>query len=209
VAQAEETFIADELNRVLYEEGRFDLVARDALPEILTEQELAAAAGSRHGASPLRDIVPAEMMAVGLIRKDTESVEIILQAISLETSQLLGYADVAGRANTREELRTLVADLALRFLQEFPRVQGQVASVRGADTAISNLSQRDRVRPKMKCLLFRQGEDLHDPVTGALLGAPAEVIAEGWFDGVTPTLSTIRLPQGQAAIEVQDFVITK
>jgi hypothetical protein len=42
-----------------------------------------------------------------------------------------------------------------------------------------------------------------------LLGAPAEVIAEGWFDGVTPTLSTIRLPQGQAAIEVQDFVITK
>jgi hypothetical protein len=209
VAQAEETFIADELNRVLYEEGRFDLVARDALPEILTEQELAAAAGSRHGASPLRDIVPAEMMAVGLIRKDTESVEIILQAISLETSQLLGYADVAGRANTREELRTLVADLALRFLQEFPRVQGQVASVRGADTAISNLSQRDRVRPKMKCLLFRQGEELHDPVTGALLGAPAEVIAEGWFDGVTPTLSTIRLPQGQAAIEVQDFVITK
>ena len=209
VAQAEETFIADELNRVLYDEGRFDLVARDALPEILTEQELAAAAGSRHGASPLRDIVPAEMMAVGLVRKDAESVEIILQAISLETSQLMGYADIAGRANTREELRVLVADLALRFLQEFPRVQGQVASVRGADTAISNLSQRDRVRPKMKCLLFRQGEEIHDPVTGALLGAPAEVIAEGWFDGVTPTLSTIRLPQGQAAIEVQDFVITK
>lgn len=209
VAQAEETFIADELNRVLYDEGRFDLVARDALPEILTEQELAAAAGSRHGASPLRDIVPAEMMAVGLVRKDAESVEIILQAISLETSQLMGYADVAGRANTREELRALVADLALRFLQEFPRVQGQVASVRGADTAISNLSQRDRVRPKMKCLLFRQGEEIHDPATGALLGAPAEVIAEGWFDGVTPTLSTIRLPQGQAAIEVQDFVITK
>lgn len=209
VAQAEETFIADELNRVLYDEGRFDLVARDALPEILTEQELAAAAGSRHGASPLRDIVPAEMMAVGLVRKDTESVEIILQAISLETSQLMGYADIAGRANTREELRALVADLALRFLQEFPRVQGRVASVRGADTAISNLSQRDRVRPKMKCLLFRQGEEIHDPVTGALLGAPAEVIAEGWFDGVTPTMSTIRLPQGQTAIEVQDFVITK
>ncbi len=209
VAQAEETFIADELNRVLYDEGRFDLVARDALPEILTEQELAAAAGSRHGVSPLRDIVPAEMMAVGLVRKDTESVEIILQAISLETSQLMGYADIAGRANTREELRALVADLALRFLQEFPRVQGRVASVRGADTAISNLSQRDRVRPKMKCLLFRQGEEIHDPVTGALLGAPTEVIAEGWFDGVTPTLSTIRLPQGQAAIEVQDFVITK
>ena len=209
VAEAEETFIADELNRILYEEGRFDLLARDALPEILTEQELAAAAGSRNGASPLRDVVPAEMMAVGLVRKDTESVEIILQAISLETSQLMGYADIAGRADTREELRALVADLALRFLQEFPRVQGQVAQVRGTDGAVSNLSENDRIRPKMKCLLFRQGEAIHDPATGALLGAPAEVVAEGWFDGVTNTMSTIRLPRGQGAVEVRDFVITK
>lgn len=209
VAEAEETFVADELNRILYQEGRFDLLARDALPEILTEQELAAAAGSRNGASPLRDVVPAEMMAVGLVRKDTESVEIILQAISLETSQLMGYADVAGRANTREELRALVADLALRFLQEFPRVQGQIAQVRGKDGAVSNLSENDRIRPKMKCLLFRQGEAIHDPATGALLGAPADVIAEGWFDGVTNTMSTIRLLQGQGAVEVKDFVITK
>lgn len=209
VADAEETFIADELNRILYDEGRFDLLARDALPEILTEQELAAAAGSRNGASPLRDLVPADMMAVGLVRKDTESVEIILQAISLETSQLMGYADIAGRANTREELRTLVGDLALRFLQEFPRVQGQIAQVRGRDGAVSNLSENDRIRPKMKCLLFRQGEAIHDPATGALLGAPAEVVAEGWFDGVTDTMSTIRLPQGQGAVEVKDFVLTK
>lgn len=209
IAQAEETFIADELNRLLYDVGRFDLLAREALPEILTEQELAAAAGSRNGASPLRDVIPAEMMAVGLVRKDTESIEIILQAISLETSQLMGYADIAGRAETREELRALVSDLALRFLQEFPRVQGQIAQVRGKDSAISNLSENDRIRPKMKCLLFRQGEEIHDPVTGALLGAPAEVIAEGWFDSVTPTMSTIHLPQGQGAIEVQDFVITK
>jgi hypothetical protein len=209
VAEAEETFIADELNRLLYDDGRFDLVARDALPEVLTEQELAAAAGSRNGASPLRDVVPAELMAVGLVRKDTESVEIILQAISLETSQLMGYADIAGRANNREELRALVSDLTLRFLQEFPRVQGQIAAVRGKDGAISNLSESDRIRPKMKCLLFRQGEEIHDPVTGALLGAPSEVIAEGWFDDVTSTMSTIRLPQGQGPIEVQDFVITK
>lgn len=209
IAQAEEAFVADELNRILYDDGRFDLVTRDALPEVLTEQELAAAAGARNGVSPLRDLVPAELMAVGLVRKDADSVEIILQAISLETSQLMGYADIAGRASTREDLRALVSDLALRFLQEFPRVQGRVASLRGKDGAVSNLSTADRIRPKMKCLLFRQGAEIHDPVTGALLGAPADIIAEGWFDDVTRSMSTIRMPQGQGAIEVQDFVITK
>ncbi|MBI2422690.1 MAG: hypothetical protein HYV27_07660 [Candidatus Hydrogenedentes bacterium] len=211
--QAEETFISDELTRILFDQDRFDLVARNTLPQILTEQELAAAVGARNGASPLRDLVSAELFAVGMVRKDTDTIEIILQAINPENSQLMGYADVAGRADTKDQLRSLVADLALRFAQEFPRVQGQIIDARSTTRLYTSLSSDDRIRPNMKCIVFRRGPEIRDSATGTLMGAPADIIAEGWFDEVAKNLSRIFVPAqteaGAPAIEVQDFVITK
>ena len=210
---AEETFISDELTRVLYEQGRFDLLSRDALPQILTEQELAAALGGRNGALPLRDLVPAELMVAGLVRRDTDSIEIILEAISPDTSQLMGYADVAGTAKTKDELCALVADLALRFTQDFPKVQGDVADVRSQTKIYATLSRADRVRPNMKCLICRHGPPVIDPATGAELGRPAEILAEGWLADVADALSLVRVGAAkngsERGIEVHDFVVTK
>lgn len=211
--EAEETFVADELSRLLYEQGRFNLLTRQQLPQVLTEQELAAAIGSRNGASPLRELIPAELMLVGLVRRDAGTIEIILQAISPETSQLMGYADVAGIAETKDALRALVADLALRFTQEFPRVQGQIVDTRRGGTLYSDLAKADRIRPRMKCVVFRQGAPILDPATGTELGRPADVLAEGWFDDVTDSLSSVHIgtqtTPDSPAIEVLDFVITK
>lgn len=211
--RSEEQFISDELTRLLFEQGRFDLVARDTLPQVLTEQELAAALGARNGASPLRDIVPAEMMAVGMVRKDPESVEIILQAINLDSSQLMGYADVAGKVETKDDLRRLVGDLARRFVQDFPRVQGKVVDIRANARVYTSLGAPDRIRRNMKCLVFRRGQEILDPATGAVLGAPTEIIAEGWFDEVAAQLSVVKVvPSPDTAggpVEVQDYVITK
>lgn len=211
--EAEERFVSDELARLLYDQHRFDILTRDQLPQILTEQELAAAVGGRHGVSPLKELVPSELMLVGMVRRDADTIEIILQAISPETSQLMGYVDVAGIARTKDDLRALVADLALRLYQEFPRVQGQVVDTRGGTSVYSNLAMADRVRPRMKCVVFRHGPPVVDPVTGTELGRPTDIVAEGWFDDVTDSLSSITVgtqdSPGTPGIEVQDFVITK
>lgn len=211
--EAEETFVSDELTRDLYEGGRFDLVTREKLPQVLTEQELAAALGGRNGVSPLRDIVPTDLMVVGMVRRDAASIEIILQAINPETSQLAGYVDVAGPAESKDDLRALVADLALRLTQEFPRVQGHVVGVQSDARIFADLAHADRIRPRMKCLVFRYGAPIVHPGTGQELGRPTEILAEGWFNDVADALSEVRLNAGQKggipAIEVQDFVITK
>lgn len=209
----EESFIADELTRVLYEEGRFDLVSRTTLPQILTEQELNTIIRGRNGAAPLSGLVGADLLVAGLVRRDTDSIEIILEAISPESSQLMGYADVAGAAKTKDELRALVADLALRFTQEFPKVQGDVVDVRSQSKLFATLSRADRVRPNMKCLIFRHGPPVIDPATGTELGRPAEILAEGWFANVSGTLSTVQVGHAdggeEADIEVHDLVVTK
>jgi hypothetical protein len=210
---AEEVFVADELTRRLYEQRRFDLVTREQLPQVLTEQELAAAVHGRNGVSPLRDVVTAELMLVGMVRRDAETIEIILQAISPETSQLMGYADVAGVVGTKDDLRALVGDLALRLSQEFPRVQGRVVDLRSATTLLSDLARPDRIRSQMPCIVFRQGAPIVHPITGATLGSPTEIIAEGRIDEVADALSVIEIDRAteneSRSVEVQDFVITK
>jgi hypothetical protein len=204
----EANFITDELTRILYERRRFDLVSRDTMPEVLAEQELAAALGKGPASSKL---IPAELMVAGRIRRGADSFEIVLQAVDPQTSQILAYADVAGHVASRADLAQLVGDLALRLEQEFPRVQGSVVQVRGANRLSSTLAVPDRVKRNMHCIVYRKGEEIIHPQTGASLGAPAEVLAEGWIEEVQQQLSTIALPPATETlpIQVNDLVLTK
>lgn len=92
-------------------------------------------------------------------------------------------------------------------------MQGQIVDARSNARLYTSLSRDDRIRPNMKCLVFRRSTEIREPNTGTVLGAPAEVLAEGWFEEVQESLSRIVVPAqanaGAPAIEVQDFVITK
>jgi len=204
--------IADELVRELEARGRFNLVERSLLPEILAEQELSAALSSKEGRIEMGKVVPAELMFIGRARRDAESLEIVLEALSTETSLLVGRADVAGRANDLGELRRMVGDLALRVVQEFPRAYGQVAAVRGPETVVTNLSAADRIRPAMKFIVFRYGEDIADPATGRSLGRDTQILAEMLVKSVDENKSIaerVLKEPAPPALQVGDYVVTK
>ena len=210
----EVTFISDTLTRTLEERGRFQVVARDQIAHVLTEQEIVAALGSKDARFALRAIVPAELMLAGKIRRDAETIHIVVQATSNETGLIMGYADVAGPADSLDQLEGLAQDLAVRLEQEFPRVQGLVAQVRSPSRLVTSLTQADGVRPLMKCLVFRKGAPIPHPMTGELLESDVDVLGYGFFDDVKQTISTVELlpPDEGAAtppIGVRDLVLTK
>lgn len=214
VLPGESEVISDELARVLFERGRFDLLSRDALPQVLAEQELVAALGSRKARAALGSVIQAELLIIGKIRRSGEALEIILQAISSDTSRILAYADVAGPVRSIDDLTRLVYDLALRLEQEFPRVQGLIIDVDSPNKLLCDLTEAHGLRPELRCIVFRKGEERVHPVTGQTLGAPMHILAEGYLDSVQKQLSTIRLdkdPPGDIRnpIEVMDLVITK
>jgi hypothetical protein len=206
--------IADELVRELEARGRFNLIDRSLLPEILAEQELSAALGSKGGRLALGKVVPAELMFVGRARRDAESLEIVLEALSTETSLLMGRADVAGPARDLGELRRMVGDLALRVMQEFPRAYGQVAAVKGPETVVTNLNAAQRIRPSMKFIVYRYGEEIADPATGRSLGHDTQIIAEMLVKSVDENKSIGErvLKESEPAppaVQVGDHVVTK
>ncbi|MBI1321013.1 MAG: hypothetical protein GC168_18975 [Candidatus Hydrogenedens sp.] len=207
--EAEADFTAAELPRALFERQRFDLVSRDALPRVLEEQELRTVLGSRDLDAGLRQLVPADVFAVGKVRRTGETLEIILQAVSTETSSVLAYADVAGTVETLDDLRALARDLALRFEQEFPRVSGDVVQVPSEGACYTTLTRADRVRAGLPCVVYRLGDPIVHPATGAVLGQPTEVIARGTLDEVRDQMSRLGLTGGGEPVQVSDHVATR
>jgi len=208
----EATFVAEELTGALFRRGRMDLVSRDALPRVLEEQELRTVLGSRDLDPALRQIVPADLLAVGKVRRTGDTMEIILQAVSSETSNILAYADVAGTVRSLDDLRALTRDLALRFEQEFPRVGGEVVNVPGQDRCFTTLSTADRVRPELPCVVYRLGEPIVHPATGTVLGRPTDIIARGTLVEVQRQVSRLSLlPHDPALgpVQVNDHVATR
>src|SRR5690606_707388 len=128
---------------------RFGLRDRDAtsLATVLGEQQLSASLGSKEEVLALHQLVPAELLIIGEIHFWPDSIEIILQGKSTvvlggEEVITLAYADVSGSPATREEFEEMVHILALRFMQQIPRVQGTVAAVRD-QTIITNLGEAE------------------------------------------------------------------
>jgi hypothetical protein len=95
--------------------------------------------------------------------------EIVLQAVSSETSHILGYADVAGAVATLDDLRALVRDLALRFEQEFPRVSGLVVNVPADNRCFTTLTEADRVRPELPCIVYASANRSFTPAQARCL----------------------------------------
>ena len=205
-------FIRDQLNRTLNEGKRFTVLSRDALPAVLAEQELSALTSSKRGRIQLGQITPAELLVVGKLRGSEENLEIVLQVVDSSTGETMAYADVSGPARSEDDLLDLVYDLALRFEQEFPRIQGQIIDVLSQRELLSDLSSR-RLRRNMRCIVYRLEEIIH-PATGESLGAQQHVIAEGTLEVVQEKMATILLDavadrDAQGPVEVSDLVVTK
>jgi len=122
-------FVLSDLHVELQPYARFTLLDRSMLPTVLSEQELSAALASPARRAELGQVIPADAMVIGRIHHDVDSIEIVAEAVSTETSAFIARADVAGQANTVAELTSLCQDLALRLVQAFPRVQGEVIRI--------------------------------------------------------------------------------
>jgi len=205
-------FLMESFERELQSMQRFSFVNRDLLPQILDEQQLANALGDKDKRLALGKIMPAEMMLIGQVRRDTESWELIVQAISTETGLVVARADVAGPVGNLDELDRLVKDLALRTVQEFPCVQGQVALIKPNDSFVSNLGQSHGLKESMKCTVFRYGEEIKDPVTGAFLGQDTTIISDALVRSVSSNTSVAECTKSntpEPGLLAGDYVITK
>ncbi|MBI3118485.1 MAG: hypothetical protein HYZ00_07350 [Candidatus Hydrogenedentes bacterium] len=193
-------------------QNRFSIVDRALLTPILAEQQLAAALASAESRLALGRLIPAEVMFAGRVRQDAESIEIVLDGASTETgARLTGRVEVAGAP---ANLESLLDDLSLRLVQEFPRVKGLVIQ-RDARGFLTDLGRKQGLKNSYKCLVYRTEKVTH-PVTGQSLGERPLQIYQGVIQSVDEGFSSGALLPLQDSddvaaydVQVNDYVLTK
>lgn len=191
---------------------RFTVVDRDLIREILAEQDLSEALASSKNKLALGKLIPAELMVAARIRRDQDSIEIVLEGSSTETAErILPRVDVAG---PYADLDRLIEELGVRLAQDLPRVQGRVLQWQSPEIT-TDLTTGQGVRNSFKCLVFRT-EPVLNPDSGETLGEKPVILCEGLFNNVTAGFSTaeaLPVEEGQDLatlnLEAGQYVIIK
>ncbi|MFP4500479.1 MAG: CsgG/HfaB family protein [Candidatus Hydrogenedentota bacterium] len=160
----------------LINQDRFRVVDRTRLEDVLTEQQLSAALGDPNQAIELGRLTPAHVFLVAdVFPRDAHGLEIKARLVSTETADLVATLDAfVDDQSDRTKIEEACAGLAEQFAALYPRLSGEVLSVRG-DRLLINWTQEDGVREGAYMLVVAEEEPWIDEDTGEVL-APGDFI---------------------------------
>ena len=202
--------VFDALTSAFVNQGRFNVVSREKMEEVLKELKLSrtdlvdpskALKGGR--------MIAAEGIIMGTINETPNSIEIFARLINSETTSVLAAKDVFSQDKSITQIQFLSEGLALKFKHSFPLVEGQVVKVKGNEV-YTDSGLNKNIKKEMKFIVYREGEKIFHPVTGKFLGCESIDLGELRVEEVFDDFSKGRvLAKKSVAIQVKDKVITK
>ena len=158
---------------ILFKGGRFHVLERERLQEVLNEQLLATALADPDEASRMGGRLKiAYMFLVANVFERGNGLEVKARAISTETSEILQVFDTyIDNKNSKERIDAGLESLAADVAKAFPRLSGEILSVRprpDGDEMLLNWTREDGIREGMYLLVVQEAEPWLDPVTGTM-----------------------------------------
>jgi len=162
------------------EEGRFRVVDRTRLQDVLTEQQLAAALADPNEALALGKLTNAYVFIVAdVFTHDQKGLEIKARAINAETSDLIATLDAfVDDRDDRAKVEAACRGIAVQLSQRYPRLSGEVRSVRakaGGAEVLVDWTKEDGVQEGAYFLFVQEQEPWVDEDTGEVL-EPGEFV---------------------------------
>ena len=168
----------------LVNQGRFKVVSRDQLENILRELKLSSSAlVDPSNALKAGKLAAAEAIMVATVNESNKAVEIYAQLINTETSTVLAARDVFDPEKAPGTARTKMRELAAKLKQEYPLVGGSVVTVSNQRVAVA-IGSAKKVRSDMRVIVYLEGEPLVDPQTKLVLDRNIEPLGEGLLKDV-------------------------
>lgn len=192
----------------LVERKRFRVLDRTQIQTILQEQQIAADLSNPDEAMAIGSVVPAQLVLTGAAFRQEGGLELKARVISTETAEVVDTLDAfVEDASQPGALAQGCGKLADLFAHRFPRVTGQVSSVRGAgDQFEINLTEEDNVRPGSYVLLVYKEPDEVDPENGEVIWRGTEkVLGRARIERVTETGSqAVMVEVNQEGVPVEE-----
>ena len=178
----------------LVERGRFAMVERQRLEEVLREQKLTQTElVDQSTAVRLGRIVAANSVLLGSMLEKEKSIEIYVRLVDTETSLVVAAVDVYGEDIDAQALRQLCKGLVFKLCDEVPMAEGLVVQVKN-ERIIVDLGKESRIKKGMRLIIFQEGEPVRHPVTGAVLGTDIDEVGLGLIQAVHDQMSDVQVP---------------
>jgi tetratricopeptide (TPR) repeat protein len=192
----------------LVNQGRFKVVSRDQLENILRELKLSRSAlVDQATAVRAGKLAAAEAIMVATVNESPKSVEVYAQLINTETSTVLASRDIFDPEKAPGSARAKMRELAAKLKAEYPLVGGSVVTVSNQRVAVG-MGSAKKVRTDMKVIVYQEGEPLIDPQTKVVLDRNIESLGEGLLKDVRPQVSYAAL-DGKDVGKVERLIAQK
>ena len=192
----------------LVNQGRFKVVSRDQLENILRELKLSRSAlVDQATAVRAGKLAAAEAIMVATVNESPKSVEVYAQLINTETSTVLASRDIFDPEKAPGSARAKMRELAAKLKAEYPLVGGSVVTVSNQRVAVG-MGSAKKVRADMKVIVYQEGEPLVDPQTKVVLDRNIESLGEGLLKDVRPQVSFAAL-DGKDVGKVERLIAQK
>ncbi|MBF0510110.1 MAG: hypothetical protein HQK57_14445 [Deltaproteobacteria bacterium] len=204
--------VYDALITSLVNQQRFNLVTRGPeLLNILQEQKLSRTdLADKDKAIKVGRLIGAEAVLTGVVNETPNSIEIFCRVIDTETSRILAATDVFDQDRSQPRLSYLLDGLSLKFAQALPVTEGKVITVKEKEILVT-IGAESSVKEEMRIVVYRPGEVIKDPDTGAVLGADNKELGRARLTQVMDKYSRCQWISKDLPTEVKpkDSVITR
>lgn len=158
--------VAEWLITAFVREGRFDVIERKLLGEVLEEQQMVEAGiVNQDTASEIGKLLGVKVIISGSVAKIGEMVEVNARIVDVTSASIITAESVS--STHVSSLRGLVAEMAQKIMKNFP-LEGYIAH-RMNDEIVIDLGRRSGVKEGMFFLVYREGDVVKHPKTGEIL----------------------------------------
>ena len=179
----------------LIQNSRFTLVDRAELQTVLTEQQLSDALGDPTQALELGKIIPAQAFMIGKVAARGAGLEVTVEVLRTETSQIIKVADAYVPDRTQAEaIRNGFNEIATQVSEVYPRRTGRLIAAQG-EVLAADFTSADGVFVGMHFLVLRENDDgMMDQTTGEYILPPTvKIIGRAEITQVADSASRGRL----------------
>lgn len=158
--------VAEWFTTSLVEAGRFEVIERRLMQQILQEQKMGTSGLLDPGsASRLGKLLGVKTVVTGTVQSYERTYELNVRLINVETGAIITADRV--RAGSTTSLNDLVTKISARIIRHFP-LDGYVVK-RDTDRVLIDLGRQAGVRPGMQFSVYIEGEPVRHPKTGEVL----------------------------------------
>jgi TolB-like protein len=158
--------VAEWFTTSLVETGRFDIIERRLLEQILAEQKIGSSGlVESTSAAKIGKMLGVKTVVTGTVQSFAGTLEINARVINVETGSIISAQKVqAGSAN---RLTDLVKQISSKIIKGFP-LEGYVVQ-RKKDAIVIDLGRQAGVQEGMGFSVFVEGAPIKHPLTGEIL----------------------------------------